>query len=318
MKKIMVFLSLFCIAACATSTQSSSLHADGADINSRHPTSGELSSMNTSPNSSPLQRNYNVGEVLSYRIVMAHEMDGKISSSYDAHATGTVKQNANGTYYEEFLWTKLFEDGAEVNLSKESHDLRQTLSLAPGFKLSIPPELPKIDASLIGPVTDLLTFYVDDSLAIRQPTIRRAGDHIFLKTSIASSWGAGQDCIDFDVTLLAIDKIQNTATLKVSHVPPSTICIQPPADWMKNQVMDTPNNWFEIESHADKWIASAGKEAFDVELNVDLVSGIIHSATMTNPVDFESRECGDKDLKNCSGPVKHRIVRQLKLTLEPK
>jgi hypothetical protein len=264
---------------------------------------------------SPFHRQYQDGEILKYRIQMTHTLDGVVTSTYDARALSIVKKDRDG-YYEEFQWTSVIDDGKKAPLTKIDKAFRQILSLVPPYRLSVPAELPTLSRYLIGPVTDLLTFYVDESLLTRQESLRKSGDHIYLKTSAASSWGTGQDCLDFDITLLNINEIKKMGSFRVSHLPPSKICISPPAPWMETQVTDTPNNWFDIEHKQNKWIASFGKETFDVDQQVDLSNGIILSATMHNPVVFQSRECVDEKLLNCSLPTNHMIVRNIKFLFE--
>jgi hypothetical protein len=241
---------------------------------------------------------------------MTHSYDGSVTSTYDARAAGIVKHDGDG-YFEEFEWVSVVEDGTSVSLSPQAKQFRQVLSLAPPFRLSIPPQLTDLGSFLTGPITDLLTFYVDDSLAIRQTGLRHPGDHVYLKTAVASSWGSGQDCIDFEVTLLSLDRSKHVGEIKVSHLPPNKMCITPPAPWMETQVTDTPNNWFDIHHSDGKWLASVGKETFEVIQRVDLKTGKILSATMDNPVVFQSRECLDEKLLKCSISTNHRIVRTL-------
>ncbi len=263
----------------------------------------------------PFQRIYAYAEPLSCRIQMTHTYDGAVSSTYDARALGVVKSDDKG-FFEEFEWVSVTDDGHIVSLSPEAHKFRQVLSLIPPFKLSIPQELTSLGPSLIGPITDLLTFYVDESLAIRQPSIQNPGDHVYLKTAVASSWGSGQDCIDFEITLLNINQTKRVGEIKVNHVPPEKMCIKTPAKWMNAQVTKAPNNWFDIKHRNGKWLASAGMETFEVIQQVDLKAGKILSATMANPVIFQSRECTDEKLLNCSEPTSHKIVRKLILSCE--
>ena len=219
--------------------------------------SGRSPAANDQP--SPFERKYGDGETLNYRIQMTHTYDGTITSTYDAHAAGIVKSD-DKDFYEKFHWTSVIGDGNKITLSPAADNFRQVLSLVPPFRLSIPAELTNLGSSLIGPITDLLTFYADESLIIRHPNIRHPSDHLYLNASVASSWGSGQDCLDFEITLLSLDQLKHLGMIKVSHLPPSKICIKPPAKWMESQVIDTPNNWYDIDRSKKKWVASAGKE----------------------------------------------------------
>ena len=100
--------------------------------------------------------------------------------------------------------------------------------LSPEYKISIP-DLSKVQPILIGPITDLLTFYVDLRLAMKEKGLVRAGDHAYVRYGVPSSWAdgmytvLGQSAIDFDITLQAIDPKTQVATLVVRHVPPPQI-----------------------------------------------------------------------------------------------
>jgi hypothetical protein len=49
----------------------------------------------------------------------------------------------------------------------------------------------------------------------------------------------------------------------VVHVPPQNPGTKIPVDWMRAPVADTPNNWVQVEKHAEKKIvAEVGKETY--------------------------------------------------------
>ena len=96
-------------------------------------------------------------------------------------------------------------------LPPSSQALRQVLSLTPNPSLGIP-DLSKVHPMMIGPITDLLTFYADMLIAKSQGKLARAGDHFYFKHGTPNSWAdgtyvtLGQDSIDFDVTLAEVDR----------------------------------------------------------------------------------------------------------------
>jgi hypothetical protein len=49
----------------------------------------------------------------------------------------------------------------------------------------------------------------------------------------------GEDAIYFDLTLKAVNRFDNTATLVVRHVPPEKPEIRLPANWMRKLISDT-------------------------------------------------------------------------------
>jgi hypothetical protein len=232
-----------------------------------------------------------------------------------------VKKNATGKFVEEYAWSNLVVDGAPVALSPAAAAFRQQLSLD---EFSGVPDLSQV-IPLIGPITDTLTFYVDLLLATRQGSLAKPGDHFYFKSGTPNSWAdgnyviTGEDSIDFDITLAAVDPTAHVATVDVRHVVPAEPHIKISADWMKPPVADTPNNWTEIhrnfasQSDADKYVAAVGKETFEVELKVSLVDGRIISGNINNPVEVLERNCSDLTLTVCSAPVRYQILRQIEI-----
>lgn len=211
--------------------------------------------------------------------------------------------------------------GGAVALPPESVKFRQLLSLAPNYAPAVP-NLSQVHPMLIGPITDLLTFYSDLWLAIRTGVFTRARDHLYKKHGTPASWadGAyvliGEDSIDFDITLADINESGKVATLTVRHVPPQQPQVRLPAGWMREPVADTPNNWVEVAKKDGKYIAAVGKETFDVQMKVSLADGRVLSGSIDNPVQTVERECADAALTSCAGPRPHQLRRQIEITLE--
>jgi hypothetical protein len=79
-------------------------------------------------------------------------------------------------------------------------------------------------------------------------------------------------------------------------------------------VADTPNNWAEVGKSKDgKYVASVGKETFDVVIETSLTDGRILSATMDNPVEVLERECSDAALTSCGEPIRYQIRRLIEI-----
>src|SRR4029077_11935092 len=129
-----------------------------------------------------------------------------------------------------------------------SLDFRQTLSLDPATPPAIP-NLSQVQTFLIGPITDMLTFYSDLWLAIQQSGLKRLGDHAYVKVGTPASWAdgnyvtLGEDSIDFDLILKELNSSPQIAKLLVRHVPPAQPKVKLPAQWIQTPVADTPNNW---------------------------------------------------------------------------
>ncbi|MGC1871118.1 MAG: hypothetical protein WA700_09185 [Acidobacteriaceae bacterium] len=265
-----------------------------------------------------LIRHYQEGELLHYRMQGLNQ-GPQSTIRYHLRADGVVKKNQSGIFIEEFSWSDLRVNHQTDPLSPASQKFREDLSLSPQYKLSVP-DLSKVQPILIGPITDLLTFYADALLAMNQPSLIHAGDHAYVKHGVPNSWADGnhfilaQDAIDFDITLKAIDAASHVATLVVRHVPPSHPRIELPAAWMQTPVSDSPNNWVQVEKMSSgKYAAEVGKETFTDEIKISTISGKIISASMDNPVNVLQRVCSDSSLESCGAPTRFQIKRQITL-----
>ena len=270
-----------------------------------------------SPTPGPLVRRYTDGEKLTYHMKGDNE-----GWTYEVQANGIVKKNGSGHFVEEYGWSD-FKSNAGMSLSPASLSFRQTLSLDPASPPSIP-NLSQVQPFLIGPITDMLTFYADLWMANKQSSLARAGDHVYVKVGMPASWAdgtytiLGESAVDFDLTLKELDSSNQVATLLVKHVPPQQPKVKLPAAWMETPVADTPNNWVQVsKNQAGKYEAGMGKETFDVEIKLSLKDGKILSATMDNLVQTRHRECSDAALLDCGAPSDHQIRRQIELRLVP-
>ena len=265
--------------------------------------------------SGPLTRHYVEGEKLTYHMKGINE-----SWHYEIQADGIVKKGPDGTYYEDYGWSNLISNGQMDPLSGPALNLRQQVSLDPNR----PPSMPDLSQApkIVGPITDLMTFYVDVWMAARTDKLMKPGDHVYLKLGTPSSWAdgvrvlQGDSSIDFDFTLREINQKAGTVTLIARHVPPEQTQLKLPAEWMRKPVAGAPNNWVTVEKTRDgKFLGAVGKEVFDVEIKLSLADGKILSVTMDNPVVTIERECSDQTLTNCGDPRSHTIRRQIEMSL---
>lgn len=267
-------------------------------------------------------RKYQVGTLLRYRMHASNR-----GWTYQVDATSQVLQDAAANFYESIHWSN-FHSNLNQSLSQASLGFEQTLSLAAPQKYLAVPDLSRVQPMLIGPITDLLTFYSDLSLATRY-NLTAAGQQAFFASKKSNSWAdghytlLGQDAIDFKITLTSVDPDAHTATVEVQHVPPSQLHIELPAAWMHTPVAGTPNNWVQVQrdenasGNAPGYIAQVGQEEFDDTLVVDTQSGKLISAHMHNPVTMVSRNCRDEQLLDCDAATPHTIVRDIDLNLMP-
>ena len=264
----------------------------------------------------PFVRHYRDGETLRYHMTAIND-----DWHYSADASAMVRKTDGGKYVEEFRWTGMTSDCQHVALSPEMTAFRQTLSLDPGWTPS-GFDLGKADRRFTGPITDLMTFYVDLWLINRMGFLRRAGDHFHVPNPQTASWAdgtvvlVGSDHIDFDLNVQSVDEATQTAVVAVHHVPPAHPNLHLPAVWMQTPVADTPNNWVEVTKTKDgKYRAGIGQETFDVSLTVSTADGGILSASMDNPVVTSTRECEDAALTKCGEAQQHTIHRHVEIAL---
>lgn len=259
-----------------------------------------------------LGRHYQLGEKLNYK--MSAINDGR---KYEAEASGVIKKDTDA-WIEEYAWSNVVFDGAPFALSPESVRFREVLSLDPAKTPGIP-NLATVQPALIGPITDLLTFYSDLWLAQKVGHFQKVGDHLYYEHGTPSAWAdgsfivVGEDSIDFDITLTDLDQAEKTATLLIRHVPPKKPQIKIPVEWMKAPVADSPNNWVNVVHAGDQYVAQIGKETFDVKLTISLTDGKILAGSIDNPVTATERFCKDTALLNCTEPHPKTILRQIKI-----
>jgi len=265
-----------------------------------------------------LIRRYRPGEKLVYRMSATNQGRNSLTH-YEARATGEVKRDSAGVFFEEFAWSDLKINDERIVLPPSSLKFRQRLSLSPAYGLGIP-DVRRIDPGLVGPVVDLLTFYADVRLALREPGLNQSGDHVYVNDGNPNSWAdgsrvlTGEDAIDFDITLADVNLTDSVATLVVRHVPPARPAIAPGAPWMQEPVNGSPNNWVQV-SRGDSggFIASVGKESFESSIMLSLRDGRILSATLGNQVDVLERVCRDSSLTRCGDPLRYRISRRIEI-----
>lgn len=261
----------------------------------------------------PLHRQYRDGEKLAYHMKGVNE-----AWHYEIDAEGVVRKDAAGRFSEEYRWTHMTSDGQPASLLPSAADFRQRLTLDPEQNPSAP-DLTKMDPKMIGPITDMMTFYVDLWLATKLGVLKKAGDHFYFRNPMPpSSWAdgthvlVGQDTIDFDMTLKSVDAGAGTALVEVKHVPPQDSALPLKAAWMHKPVGTGANNWVQVAKDANgKYEAGVGVETFTVDIRVSLEDGHIVSATMDNPVITIVRTCEDEALTKCGDAKRHEILRKI-------
>ena len=264
-----------------------------------------------------LIRRYTPGEQIVYRMSATNQGRGTVTH-YQVRADGVVKRDTGGTMFEEYTWSDLRVNDVRIPLPAGSREFRERLSLAPAYRLAIP-DLSRLHPALIGPVVDLLTFYADVQIAMREP-LRQGGDHIYVNDGNPNSWAdgtrilTGEDAIDFDITLAEVNTHDAVATLVVRHVPPAHPAIALRAPWMRVPVAETPNNWVQVaRADSGSFVASVGRETFEATIRLRLGSCRIISATLDNDVQVLERVCVDSLLTACGSPRRYTIRRRIEI-----
>jgi hypothetical protein len=276
-----------------------------------------LTAQSPAPAGNLLARRYSENQQLTYRMTATNQ-----DWHYTAEASGITKKTPSGAFVEEFRWIGMTSNGQQLALSPAMTAFRQTLSLDPSWTPG-GPSVANTDPKMVGPITDLFTFYVDLWLINKIGFLHRAGDHFHVPNPQPASWAdgtrviIGKDHIDFDLNIQSIDEANHTALIVVRHVPPAHPNLELPAEWMKEPVADAPNNWVEVTRTDDgKYQAGVGKETFDVSLTVSTVDGKILSGVMDNPVIMSGRLCDDAALTKCTPATQHTIHRHVEIVLE--
>ncbi|HWD38339.1 MAG TPA: hypothetical protein VG944_05785 [Fimbriimonas sp.] len=268
------------------------------------------------PHSPLLARHSTIGDHLSYHMTCVNQ-DRARTVRYSATANGIVGCDPTGRHYEEFGWSDMIVDNKPFELPASSLAFHQTHSLEPGFYPPFP-NLSQVSPMLIGPITDLMTFYVDLQMAMTRPDIAKAGDHAFVPLGRPASWAdgsnvlIGEDAIDFDIKLKSVDRKRDVATVVVDHVPSAKPNIKLLADWMRQRVADTPNNWVQVTKNPEgEFVVGVGKETFHVEIKVRISDGKLLSATQDNVVEVMERTCSNPYLNDPGKPIRYRIHRYI-------
>jgi hypothetical protein len=265
-----------------------------------------------------LVRRYRPGEELVYRMTATNRGKGSVTH-YEARATGEVKRDSTGAFFEEYAWSDLRIDDTRVTLPPASRDFRERLSLSPSYRLAIP-DLSRLHPGLVGPVVDLLTFYADVQIAVREPGLVQSGDHVYVNDGTPNTWAdgrrilIGEDAIDFDITLADVNLTDSVVTLLVKHLPPARPGIRLTAPWMYTPVGTLPNNWVQVAKRdSTSYVASVGVETFDASIRLSLSDGRVIAATLDNRVEVLERTCSDSLLNQCGRPFRYEIRRRIEI-----
>ena len=120
----------------------------------------------------PLTRRYVEGERVQY--LMKARNDG---ATYEVRLTGVVKKAPDGGFVEEYSFGDLVSNGKPAALSPGAQAFRIAFRLQKGQPPFSPPNL-STAPRLIGPITDLMTFYADLFLTLTEGDLREPGGQL--------------------------------------------------------------------------------------------------------------------------------------------
>ncbi len=153
--------------------------------------------------------------------IMRGENNG---STYAVRLRSLVSRGSDGRLGEEQAFSDIGPEGQERALPSGGGDFRVRVTMKKGGAPFVMPDL-STARGLVAPVLDLLTFYSDLFLAINVGNLREAGDRVHVPNPTAASWAdgtsvlVGEDAVDFEIQLRALDRTAGVATLAVGHVP---------------------------------------------------------------------------------------------------
>ena len=67
------------------------------------------------------------------------------------------------------------------------------------------------------------------------------------------------------------------------------------------------------KSAADKYVASVGKETFEVQIKLDLKTGRMISGSLDNPLEVLERDCTDETAHHLRRPFRYKIQRHIEI-----
>ena len=239
---------------------------------------------------------------------------------YELHIDLAVARDEAGLPYEDLVWSRMHTNTvADPSLAALSFE--QKLSLDGPAKYLAIPDLKSVQPPLVGPITDMLTFYSDVFLA--HQLMRHSQGHAFFAYGKPKSWAdghrvlLGQDSLDYDVTLKDEQEDTHSAVLVVRHVPPRVPQIALPAPWMQAIAGSPANNWVQVTHTDEGYLAQVGRETFEVHLTLDTEDGKILSSTLENPLEASQRLCQDASLSICGPETPFYTKREVSLRLLP-
>lgn len=255
-------------------------------------------------------RHYVPGQVARYAYTEdeTQTAGGQTTTSTTTAADRVASYVHRGTGGEQVRWVALTVDGTDMTAAARSfpaYDLSLDPRAADGLTVPDTSAVP----GLVGPVTDLTTFYVPLSAQAGIGALHRPGQSETAPTLLSGNFASaampvGQDLLQLTTTLTSLTRRQ--ATLTSDFVPPPAGGLTVTAPFMDSPVCGTtPNNFEEVQQSGTAFLALWGCEQFTATTVADRASGRIVSASLSNPLQLSAMECQDAALTQCTdiGPV---------------
>lgn len=256
-------------------------------------------------------RHYVKGQVSNYSYT--ENEDGAVTTA-EARLRSYIHGGIGG---EQVKWFELTSAGQNMNAQARAF---------PPYDLSLDPRDPdglalpntQTAGDLLGPITDLGTFYVDLSIPVGIDNLHQPGQSYTDPTPLSGNFASatspvGQDLIQLTTTLTSLNATQ--ATFTSTYVPPPQGGLTLTQPFMDSPVCgSTPNNFELVQQQGTGYQALWGCENFTVTTVVNRPSGQIVSAQITNPLQLDEVTCTDEALTDCQAPVPLTIPRTAQLT----
>ena len=270
------------------------------------------------------QRVYSPGKEYRYRMVRSYFENGKFKREEVAESIHVVAK-------EPPLSERIAFDRLSRTQDGKTDDLSEAIAKFPAWDVSLSPTdggvglaLPDIlgwDMAVVGPVTDLLTFWVAISPQAGIDKVSKVGQSYVLPEAPVASWAngvdipVGQDCIQISITLKELG--ESTAVFETRFMPPEEASLKMLKSWMDESVVEgTPNNFQQQMSMGEAAMVMWGREYFVVTSTVRRADGMLLSATMSNELQLKMKIGCSSELQACKHEVPLHIRRELSLELQ--
>jgi hypothetical protein len=264
-------------------------------------------------------RQYKAGDTYKYRLTTTIDR-ANFKTTIIAVSEHQVV-NDSGILAEEIKWRSL----TEKNDHHKDRHLDSVARQVKPYRISLSPEgkvlLPKLTIpSMVGPVTDLNTFFVaiapasgahklsDSNPVFKNGAVREGNFADSVKILY------GRDCIEVSQHFISTDK--KYTIIRTDFTPPDSFCLTPLIDTIATKMFDKPNNFqmLQIEPGGRKnlyW----GVETFSITSKIDNRTGAIVDATMENTLTLRIRAHISADLKTYVSEIPFLIKRSMHLEL---